>query len=55
MSGSEYGLVVTPKELVTFAQSIWDNDVNRVDGSLYTLNYQGMTTGKETGDGATGK
>ncbi|XP_071098474.1 uridylate-specific endoribonuclease B-like [Haliotis cracherodii] len=53
--GSEYGLVVTPKELITFAQSIWDNDVNRVDGSLYTLNYQGMTTGKETGDGAAGK
>ncbi|XP_046567822.1 uridylate-specific endoribonuclease-like [Haliotis rubra] len=50
--GSEYGLVVTPKELNTFAQSIWDNDVSRIDPSLYTLSYQGQRISPDFTDGS---
>ncbi|XP_067666075.1 uridylate-specific endoribonuclease B-like [Haliotis asinina] len=50
--GSEYGLVVTQQELNTFAQSIWDNDVNRIDPSLYTLSYQEQRFPPEFTDGS---
>ncbi|XP_046377673.2 poly(U)-specific endoribonuclease-B-like [Haliotis rufescens] len=53
--GSEYGLVVTQAELNTFAQQLWDNDVNRINSSLYTLSYQGQTTQNEETDMATDK
>ncbi|XP_046377663.2 uridylate-specific endoribonuclease B-like [Haliotis rufescens] len=50
--GSEYGLVVTTQEMNTFVQGIWDNDVNRIDSSLFTLNYQGKIISPDISDGA---
>ncbi|XP_067666076.1 uridylate-specific endoribonuclease B-like [Haliotis asinina] len=53
--GSEIGLVVTQNELNTFAQQLWDSDDNRINSSLYRLNFQGNTTQNEEMDMATDK
>ncbi len=50
LPGSEAGLVVTQQELDTFAQSLWDKDVNRIDPSHYTLKYQGQTNSTDDND-----